>query len=256
MESGSAVQTTENRREKTRTETVRPAWRVFTDMLLIAVLFFGIRATVVEAYMIPSSSMENTLLIGDFILADKITYGGEVPILGWDIPGLRKPEQGDVVIFLFPGDGVTKYIKRCVAVGGDTVQVINKALYVNGKRVPDAPDSKFVDTTSTGAQRIQPRAPSGADSRDNFGPYIVPANSYFMMGDNRDNSYDSRYWGPVPDKNIIGRARLIHFSWDNSVAPSPEISWKDPLSVPRAALFNVVHFAQKVRWNRLLHPIS
>ncbi len=236
-------------------ESPRAGWRIVTDMLLIAILFFGVRATVVEAYMIPSSSMENTLLIGDFILADKVTYGGEIPVLGWEVPGFRKPEQGDVVIFRFPGDGVTKYIKRCVAVGGDTVEVIDKALYVNGKRVPDAPDAKFVDTLASGAQRIQPRPFSGADSRDNFGPYIVPADSYFMMGDNRDNSYDSRYWGPVPDKNVIGRAMIIHFSWDDSAAPSPAISWQDPLSVPRAALFNAAHFFQKVRWGRLMHPI-
>ncbi len=232
----------------------RSSVRSSLEIVLWLLIFFLVRATLVEAYKIPSSSMENSLLIGDFIIADKVTYGGEVPILGVRLPGFRDPKAGDVVVFKWPGDGVTKYIKRCVAVGGDTVQVVDKALYVNGQLVPDAPGAKYEDTTRFGAQNVVPRPVEG-DSRDNFGPYVIPAGHYFMMGDNRDNSYDSRYWGPVSDDLIVGHAVLVHFSWDDAAHPSPPVSLKDPLSVPRLVLHNAAHFFHKVRWDRLLDVI-
>ena len=220
------------------------------DFVILIAIFFLVRAAVVEAYMVPSSSMENSLLIGDFLLADKYTYGGEIPLTGWDLPGLREPRAGDIVVFKFPGDGVTKYIKRCVAVGGDTVRIIDKQLFVNGKRFCDAPGTRFIDTTSGGDQHIIPA--QGHDSRDNFGPFVVPPDSYFMMGDNRDNSYDSRYWGPVARDLVVARARLVHFSWNDSIAPGPDITLRDPLSVPRAFLHGARHVFEKVRWDRLL----
>jgi signal peptidase I len=96
----------------------------------------------------------------------------------------------------------------------------------------------------------------GQDSRDNFGPYVVPRESYFMMGDNRDNSYDSRYWRAVPERLILGEAMVIHWSWDEETLESPEVSVDDPLSVPRMFVFNAVHFFQKVRWRRLFTLIS
>ena len=232
----------------------RPNLRSYYEIVIWLLVFFVVRATLVEAYKIPSSSMEDSLLIGDFIIADKITYGGEVPFFGVSLPGFRDPRAGDVVVFKWPGDGVTKYIKRCVAVGGDTVQVVDKVLYVNGKRVPDAPDAKYMDTLPDGEQNVVARPPDG-DSRDNFGPYVIPAGYYFMMGDNRDNSYDSRYWGPVPDDLVVGHAVLVHFSWDDAAYPSPAVSLSDPLSVPRLVLYNAAHFFAKVRWNRLLHLI-
>jgi len=234
----------------------RPAWRVWAEIAIWAILFFAVKATVVEAYRIPSASMENSLLIGDFVVGEKLSYGGELPFFGIDMPALSSPQQGDIVVFLYPGDRETKYIKRCVAVGGDTVEVIDKVLYVNGREVPDAPDAKYTDTTLSGDRRIQPRPSSVESSRDNFGPFVVPLDSYFMMGDNRDNSFDSRYWGPVPDELIISRAVVVHFSWDDETAPSPAISLRDPLSVPRSFVFNAVHFFQKVRWSRLLHYVG
>ena len=225
------------------------------EILAVLVMFFLIRATVVEAIKIPSSSMENSLLVGDFVITEKLTYGGKIPLLGLDVPGFGEVRRGDVVVFLYPKDRVTRYIKRCVAVGGDTVEIVNKQLFVNGERASDAPGAKYIDTTRSGRQRVIPPGSNGV-SRDSFGPYVVPPGTYFMMGDNRDNSADSRYWGPVAEDLIIGRARLIHFSWDGEVSPAPEISVSDPLSVPRAALHNVVHFFEKVRWSRILSPVS
>ncbi len=231
-------------------------WDNVKQFGLAIVLALIIKTGVVEAYKIPTASMEDTLLIGDFLLANKFVYGAELPLVGWKLPAISEPERGDVIIFTFPGDGVTKYIKRCVALPGDIVEVKDKVLYVNGERVPDAEHAKHVDTTKSGKQIIQPRQPGGRDSRDNFGPHPVPRNGYFMMGDNRDNSYDSRYWGAVPRELILGEALAVHWSWDEEEYPSPDVSITDPLSVPRLFLYNAVHFFQKVRWERLFSAIS
>jgi len=222
---------------------------------LAVVLALIIKTSVVEAYKIPTASMEETLLVGDFLLANKFVYGARLPLVGWRLPAFGDPEPGDVVIFIWPGDNVTKYIKRCVAVGGDTVLVRNKDLFVNGERFPDEEFARHSDTTIHGKQRIEPRRPGGQGGRDNFGPYIVPRDHFFMMGDNRDNSYDSRYWRAVPKELVLGEAILIHWSWDDSSHPSPEVSVTDPLSVPRLFLFNTMHFFQKVRWARIFDLI-
>lgn len=244
------------------TERVRKAsfgeslWDNVKQFLIAIVLALIIKTSVVEAYKIPTSSMEDTLLIGDFLLANKFVYGASLPLVNWRLPAIHNPQHGDVVIFIFPGDGVTKYIKRCIGVPGDTIEVRNKVLYVNHKLVPDPPHGKHIDTTATGQQNIQPRQLGEKDSRDNFGPYIVPRDTYFMMGDNRDNSYDSRYWGPVNKNLILGEAILIHWSWDDSKYVSPPVSVTDPLSVPRLFIYNAEHFFDKVRWQRLFHLIS
>ncbi len=231
-------------------------WDNFKQILIAVVLALVIKTSIVEAYKIPSQSMEDTLLVGDFLLANKFLYGARVPLMNWRLPAIREPQRGDVVIFIYPVDGITKYIKRCVAVGGDTVEVRNKVLYVNGKKFPDPEHAKYIDTTLDGRQIIQPRRPGGIDSRDNFGPYVVPHDRFFMMGDNRDNSYDSRYWGAVPRELILGKALIIHWSWDDDKFPSPPVSLGDPLSVPRLFIFNAVHFFQKVRWHRLFRVIT
>jgi len=232
------------------------AWDNFKQILFAVVLALLIKTSIVEAYKIPSQSMEDTLLVGDFLLANKFIYGARVPLVNWRFPAVREPRPGDVVIFIFPGDGVTKYIKRCVAVAGDTILVKDKALFVNGRRFEDDGFVKHIDTTPDGNQVIQPRRPGGLDSRDNFGPYVVPKDCFFMMGDSRDNSYDSRYWGAVNKDLILGEAMVIHWSWEENQHPSPDVSVADPLSVPRLFLFNTVHFFQKVRWGRLFKLIS
>jgi signal peptidase I len=217
-------------------------WENVKQIGLAVVLALFIKTSVVEAYKIPSASMEDTLLIGDFLLANKFVYGARLPLVNWRLPALDDPEAGDVVIFIFPGDGVTKYIKRCVAVPGDTVLVKNKALYINGKHFPDEVFTKFIDTTDSGKPNVIPRRPGGQNSRDFFGPYIVPPDCYFMMGDNRDNSYDSRFWFAVHKDLILGKALMVHWSWNEAQLPSPDVSISDPLSVPRLFAFNVAHF--------------
>lgn len=239
-----------------KTKSSDSVWENFKQILFAVILALLIKTSIVEAYKIPSQSMENTLLVGDFLLANKFIYGARVPLVNWRFPSFREPEPGDVVIFIFPGDGITKYIKRCVAIAGDTVQVRDKELFINGEIFPDDKFAKYIDTTPGGEQMIQPRRPGGLDSRDNFGPFVVPKDCFFMMGDSRDNSYDSRYWGAVHRDLILGEAMVIHWSWEENDHPSPEVSVADPLSVPRLFLFNTVHFFQKVRWGRLFSPIS
>ena len=175
--------------------------------------------------------MEDTLLVGDFLLANKAIYGARIPLLDWRLPAFRNPERGDVVIFIYPVDRVTKYIKRCVGVAGDTIEVREKQLFINGERMENPEFSKLIDTLPDGRQRIKSRRPGGGNSRDNFGPYIVPPKSYFMMGDNRDNSADSRFWGPVPEDLVLGKAMTIHWSWNEEVHPSPDVTISDPLSL-------------------------
>lgn len=225
-------------------------WDNFKQVFIAVVLAVIIKTSIVEAYKIPSQSMEDTLLVGDFLLANKFIYGSRIPIVNWRLPALSDPEPGDVVIFNWPGDGVTKYIKRCVGAPGDTVEIKDKKLFINGKRFDDEAFAKYINPI------IEPRRPGGMDSRDNWGPFVVPPDSYFMMGDNRDNSYDSRYWRTVPSDLILGEAVMIHWSWDDSGYPSPEVSVTDPLSVPRMFIFNTVHFFQKVRWERLFSLIG
>ncbi|MGB8657222.1 MAG: signal peptidase I [Candidatus Zixiibacteriota bacterium] len=201
-----------------------------------------IKCSVVEAYKIPSGSMEDTLLVGDFLLANKFIYGAKVPLLPIHLPAFREPKAGDIVIFKYPQNPKVNYIKRCVATEGQTVEIKNKVLYVDGKRFPDPALSKYADPTVR---------PAGRDPRDNFGPYRVPKGHLFMMGDNRDNSADSRYWGPLPRELVLGEAMIIHWSWapdDNA----PVISANDLLSVPKNVGYNVIHFPSRVRWNRIL----
>lgn len=218
-------------------------WENTKQFGLAIVMALLIKSTAVEAYKIPSSSMEDTLLIGDFLLANKFVYGAQLPLVNWRLPAVRDPQPGDIVIFIFPGDMQTKYIKRCVAVGGDTVQVIDKELFVNGVRYENPPHSKFAGCTSDPVCQ-------------NFGPFIVPADEFFMMGDNRDNSYDSRWWRSVPRSLILGEAMVVHWSWNEEKIPSPNVTLQDPLSVPRVFVFNAIHFFDKVRWERLFRPIE
>jgi len=231
-------------------------WDNFKQIGAAVIMALIIKTSIVEAYKIPSQSMEDTLLVGDFLLANKFIYGARLPLVDWRLPAVREPNPGDVVIFNYPGDGVTKYIKRCVAGPGDTVEIKDKQLYVNGTIFSNPEYAKFIDTTPDGRQLIQPRRAGGLDSRDNWGPWIVPRNSYFMMGDNRDNSFDSRYWKAVHRDLILGEAMMVHWSWDDSVFPSPDVAVEDPLSVPRMFMYNAAHFFQKVRWGRVFHVVN
>ncbi|MBM4295110.1 MAG: signal peptidase I [Deltaproteobacteria bacterium] len=168
------------------------------------VLALIIRAFLVQAFSIPSGSMQPTLLIGDYLLVNKFGYGIRNPLTNKIWISLAQPQRGDIVVFIFPQDPSKDYIKRVVGVPGDKVQVINKKVYVNGKEL-EAPYAAYADNIMI---------PAGQSTRDNFGPVVVPPDSYFVMGDNRDQSYDSRFWGFVPDTSLRGKAFIIYFSWE------------------------------------------
>jgi signal peptidase I len=190
-----------------------------------------IRATLVQAYHIPSGSMEDTLFEGDYVLGDKLTFGTQVPdrlpiwntkLPSFRMPGFRAPSSGDLVIFEFPEDPSRDFIKRCIAVAGQTVEVKDQVVYVDGKPFVDPGGVKYTDSR---------RRPARFSPRDHYGPYKVPPGHLFVMGDNRDNSYDSRFWGPVSLEKIKAHPLFIYFSWD-----------------PSAPLWNPF---QKIRWRRL-----
>ncbi len=193
-------------------------------------MVFVIRLAVIEAYRIPTGSMEKTLLFGDFLLVNKFVYGIRTP--DWigipftragfyipfvRLPGFRKIQQGDILVFRYPLDPDLSYIKRCVATEGQTVEVRDKVVYVDGKVFPNPPNSQFTSPFTYPTDYVEDAiAPKGLQkrNRDNYGPVTVPKNSLFMMGDNRDNSADSRYWGFLPKDLVLGRALIIYFSWD------------------------------------------
>ncbi|NKB67985.1 MAG: signal peptidase I [Candidatus Latescibacteria bacterium] len=186
--------------------------REYISSLLIAVgLALLIRTAVVQAFYIPSGSMEDTLLVGDYLLANKFVYGAPIDIIGTNItlfrlPALRQPAPGDIVIFKSPDDPDRDLIKRCVASGGQVVKIVDKQLFVDDVPWADPPRSKYVDAMIH---------PSTMSPRDNFGPYEVPKDHFFMMGDNRDNSHDSRFWLSIPKDLVKGKAMLIYWSWDS-----------------------------------------
>lgn len=230
-------------------------WEYVKSLAIALILALGIKTSLVEAYKIPSGSMEDTLLVGDFLLANKFLYGSKIPLVNAHLPAIRDPKPGDVVIFKYPVDRKTNYIKRCIAVGGQTVEIRNKKVYVDGKEYPFPAHGKFTDTmimpqAGGGAAPFNPYDPHNPLNRDNFGPYRVPEGMFFMMGDNRDNSFDSRFWGPVPRNLILGKAMVIHWSWRRDER-APVWSWTNPFSMAKAFGYNLVHFFQRVRWNRL-----
>ena len=214
----------------------------WTELIIsIVVIVFFIRLVLVEAFRIPTSSMEDTLLVGDFLLVNKFVYGIRTPDwvgvpftrAGFFIPFLRtpsfkEPEPGDIVVFRYPRDPNLAYIKRCVAVGGQTVEIKDKQLFVDGILFNDPPFSKFTSKLTLPRsyvdQNIFPRDLEFRN-RDNYGPVTVPKDQLFCMGDNRDNSADSRFWGFLPREKVIGQALLIYFSF-NKKAPGLKLNKK------------------------------
>jgi signal peptidase I len=175
--------------------------REYTEIIVLAVaLALFVRTFFVQAFRIPSESMEDTLLVGDFLFANKFLFGAKLPFVSARLPGIRDPRPGDIIIFKYPGDHKTDYIKRCVAVAGQTVELRGNRLYVDGQ-VQDEDYTKYV---------------FGNRSERAFSPTTVPEGHIFMMGDNRDNSADSRAWGPLDMNLITGKAMFIYFSWNPS----------------------------------------
>lgn len=206
--------------------TGRRAWEWARSILAAFVLFLMIRTFLVEAFRIPTGSMENTLLVGDFLLVNKAIFGGRVPFTRVRLPAFASPRRGDVVVFVPPHDPGRNYVKRLIAVPGDTVAMRDKALVVNGS--PQAePYARHDDPNDVRSRQMtwQCEYLAGAHgdcspSRDSWGPLVVPDDQYLVLGDNRDDSEDSRYWGFVPRDAIRGRPLFIYYSFE-PLSPRP-----------------------------------
>src|SRR5262245_58118433 len=178
------------------------------SLVMALVLFLIIRTFLLEAFQIPSGSMERTLLAGDFLFVNKAVYGAPIPGTSARLPGFGTPRRGDVIVFAYPKDPALNYVKRVVGIGGDTLAMQAGALYVNGarqfesyvQRIDSLPDTGSPDFAWQATYLVDPSREARARyhaTRDGWGPLVVPAGKYFTLGDNRDNSHDSRYWGFV-----------------------------------------------------------
>ncbi|ORU93036.1 MAG: S26 family signal peptidase [Cycloclasticus sp. symbiont of Bathymodiolus heckerae] len=196
----------------------------FPVLLFVLVL----RSFIVEPFRIPSSSMMPTLLIGDFILVNKFAYGVRLPVIDTKIIDVSKPKRGDVMVFRYPKNPSLDYIKRVIALPGDRVGYFDKHVYINGERITQTPlglyDGVGLGANMTNSLLQHELLPSQEhdilimQERPSIeGEITVPAGHYFMMGDNRDNSNDSRYWGTVPEENIVGKAFLVWMNWDSGI---------------------------------------
>ena len=224
-------------------------WREYLEALLVAGLFLGFTNTfVLKTFYIPSGSMENTLLIGDHLIVNRYIFGPHPTALDAVLP-TREPRRGDVVVFRSPENPQIDLVKRLIGLPGDTIQLVQKRLYVNGELVPDD-DYAIHGDPQVG---VKP-TPFNLRlyRRDNFGPYTVPPGHFFFLGDNRDFSYDSRYWGPVPEHFIKGRAYLIYWSYGGE---TPNGEWQGWAVKVGQLAHTALGFFTKTRWDRTFQII-
>ncbi len=203
-------------------------------LIVTILLIIIVRLFVVQSYLIPTGSMENTLLPGDFVLTQKITYIFHHPV----------PARGKIIVFKYPMSKYRIFVKRCIGIPGDTLKIVHKRVFINGKRINEPYAVHFdnreipgLKDTSDLQQRWEERELSENEHvRDNFGPIVVPPGTVFVMGDNRDYSYDSRFWGPLPIKNIIGSPLFIYLSVNTSASG--------------------INIFKKIRWNRFFKLVK
>ena len=203
----------------------RAPWLIDAAAPFFPVLFvvLVLRSFVVEPFQIPSGSMIPTLEVGDFILVNKFAYGLRLPVVGTKVAAVGEPRRGDVMVF-FPPDDKRYFIKRVIGLPGDRIRVVNNVLYVNEQMMPQEqtaldylelePGFQVVWEQLGDARHLVRKRGRAGEYGKNFAT-VVPPGHYFMMGDNRDNSFDSRAWGPVPERNIVGKAFLVWMHWDD-----------------------------------------
>jgi signal peptidase I len=226
-----------------RKSLAHSAWEWTKSIAAALVIWFFLRALLVEAFRIPSGSMENTLQIGDFLFVNKALYGAEIPVVHTRLPAFREPKRGDVVVFDSETEQGVNVVKRVIGMPGDTIAMRDNVVYIDDKPL----NEPYVIRTGTDREdpafrAWQVRHLVGRDPKNyrptlwNWGPLLVPPDSFFVMGDNRDDSYDSRYWGFLARDRIRGRPMFIYYSYDkNGVLPLP--------------------FVTAIRWDRIFtHP--
>jgi signal peptidase I len=226
------------RKPPARSPIMQWAWEWVKSIGTAVVLFLIIRTFLFQTFTVISGSMERTLLVSDWLLLSKAAYGATIPGTSVRLPGYAKMQRSDIVVFRPPHDPTIDVVKRIVGIAGDTLEMRNQVLYINGKLASEP----YVQHTDPGRDDVNPvmewqrrylaiatDTVSYRPSRDNWGPIIVPPNRFFMMGDNRDESLDSRYWGFLDPAKVKGRASFIYYSYDSqSMEPFPwirEIRW-------------------------------
>jgi signal peptidase I len=220
--------------------------REYAESIVIAVILaLFVRTWIVQAFKIPTGSMENNLLIGDHLLVNKFVFGPTIGAVDRALLPIRNIRRGDVVVFKYPDEPDRDFIKRVIGLPGETLEMRAKKIYIDGKPL-DEPYVHFLQPASD-AQEI-----TRFDMREQYGPVTVPAGHYFVMGDNRDNSQDSRYWGFLPAHYVKGRALMIYWSYESG----REDYLDEGVGATAKRLLSVVtHFFTKTRWERLFHPI-
>lgn len=230
----------------------RSALRENLEALLIAMLFaFFAKTFVVQAFKIPSGSMEQNLLIGDHILVNKFAYAPTATALERALLPIAELDRGDVVVFKFPEDPERDFIKRCIALPGDRLEIVDKQTLVNNEPLEEGSYVYFTDTR-TYTRRKSLFLADAHRMRDNFGPYTIPEGQYFFLGDNRDNSNDSRFWGTVPATYVKGRALLVYWSFDGDQEP---LEWRGYQAKLHQLLAVTRGFMSQTRWERTLLPV-
>lgn len=209
-------------------------------------IWLALSTFLVQAYFIPSPSMENTLLVGDVLFVNKFLFGAKIPFINAHLPAVREPRHGDIVVFMSPVED-SILVKRLIGLGGDTLQMRHGALYRNGQAMLEpyaqelSPDNTLVGDPDTRREMLALQKPHYIGSDPNYlpdvhewGPIVVPLDSLWMMGDNRDMSKDSRFWGFVPRTNVRGTPIIIYYSWD-------------------AGSYRPLPFLTATRWGRIFH---
>lgn len=229
---------------KARKSLKHATWEWIKSLAIALVIWFVLRTLLIEAFRIPSSSMERTLLVGDFLFVNKALYGAEVPLIHTRLPAIRDPRLGDIVVFDSKTEQGVKVVKRLVGMPGDTLQMKNAVLWRDGaaqrepyvEHVDSLTDASAPEMREWQVHYLLPGVNRATyhPSRDNWGPLVVAPGQYFVMGDNRDNSYDSRYWGFVDRKVIRGRPLFVYYSFDHD-------SWR------------ALPFITAIRWSRIGH---
>jgi signal peptidase I len=209
-------------------------WRRSAGRLMVlALIAMTVRVFVGEASVVPTGSMEGTILVGDHLFMDKLLYGPEIPVVHWRLPRVKSIHRGDIIVFRYPRNPAETYLKRVAALGGDTLEIRNGVVYVNSR---PAVEPYVVHNLPAYARHEQMAA------------RIIPPGKLFVMGDNRDNSSDSREWGLVPEKNVLGEPMLVYWSYD-----APTARWLDETPSHRVAFYASIaeNFFSRTRWNRM-----
>jgi signal peptidase I len=214
----------------------------FESIVIAVILALFVRTWAVQAFKIPTGSMENNLLIGDHLLVNKFVFGPTRPQVEKKFLPVREPRRGDIVVFKYPDEPERDFIKRVIGLPGETLELRNKKVYVNGQPL-DEPYVHFLEPAST-SQEV-----TSFDVRERYGPVRVPGDQYFVMGDNRDNSQDSRYWGFLPRSYIKGRALMIYWSYD----AGPDQYSQDGTITRLVSV--ITHFFTRTRWERIFGQI-